>query len=57
MEGIQLPQGYEEAVYFLPLSSQKFEIPGIYSFDQAWKDERLSRTWGHSMVLNTGPLD
>ena len=29
MDGIQLPQGYshfEEAVYFLPLSSQKFLV-------------------------------
>ena len=29
MDGVQLPQGYshfEEAVYFLPLSSQKFLV-------------------------------
>ena len=36
MDGVQLPQGYshfEEAVYFLPLSSQKFLVlkPGITS--------------------------
>ena len=30
MDGIQLPQGYshfEEAIYFLPFSSQKFLVP------------------------------
>ena len=33
------------------------EIPGIYSFDQPWKDERLSRPWAHLVVLNMGLLD
>ena len=28
-----------------------------YSFDRPQKDERLSRPWSHSMVLNMGPLD
>ena len=28
MDGVQLPQGqFEEAFYFLPLSSQKFLVP------------------------------
>ena len=33
------------------------EIPGIYSIYRPRKDERLSRTWSHPVVLNTGPLD
>ena len=28
-----------------------------YSFYRPRKDERLSRSWSHPMVLNTGPLD
>ena len=46
MDGVQLPQGYshfEEAVYFLPLSSQIF----WYSLYRPRKDERLSRPWSH----------
>ena len=41
MDGVQLPQGYdhyEEAVYFLPLSSQKFLVL-ILSTSQGWKAE------------------
>ena len=56
MDGVQLPQGYshfEEAVYFLPLSSQIF----WYSLYRPRKDERLSRPWSHPVVLITGPLD
>ena len=56
MDGVQLPQGYshfEEAVYFLPLSSQIF----WYSLYQPQKDERLSRPWSHPVVLNTRLLD
>ena len=56
MDGVQLPQGYshfEEAVYFLPLSSQIF----WYSLYRPRKDERLSRPWSHPVVLSTGPLD
>ena len=55
MDGVQLPQGYshfEEGVYFLPFSSQKFWL-----FYRPQKDERLSRPWSHPVVLNTGPLD
>ena len=39
MDGVQLPQGYshfEEAVYFLPLSSQKFLVL-ILSNSEEWK--------------------
>ena len=57
MDGVQLTQGYshfEEAVYFLPSSSQ---FCTWYSFYQPRKDERLSRPWSHPVVLNTGPLD
>ena len=41
MDGVQLPQGYshsEEAVYFLPLSSQKFLVL-IFSTSEGWKAE------------------
>ena len=41
MDGVQLPQGYshfEEAVYFLPLSSQKFLVL-ILSISEGWKAE------------------
>ena len=41
---------YEEAVYFLPLSSQKF----LYSFDQPQAESTSELT---NMVLDTGPLD
>ena len=56
IDGVQLPQDqshFEEAVYFLPLSPQKF----WYSLYQPRKDERLSRPWSHPTVLNRGPLD
>ena len=39
MDGVQLPQGYshfEEAVHFLPLSSQKFLVL-ILSTSERWK--------------------
>ena len=41
MDGIQLPQGYshfKEAVYFLPLSSQKFLVL-ILSTSEGWMAE------------------
>ena len=41
MDGVQLPQGYshfDEAVYFLPLSSQKFLVL-ILSTSEEWKAE------------------
>ena len=41
MDGVQLPQGYshsEEAVYFLPLSSQNFLVL-ILSTLEGWKAE------------------
>ena len=41
MDGIQLPQGwshFEEAVYSLPLSSQKFLVL-ILSTSEGWKAE------------------
>ena len=56
MDGVQLPQGYshfEEAVYFLPFSSQKFLV--LISFPR--KHERLSRPWSNPVVLNTELLD
>ena len=56
MDGVQLPQGYchfEEAVYFLPLSSQIFLVLILSTS----KDERLNRPWSHPVLLNTEPLD
>ena len=41
MDGVQLPQGYsrfEEAVYFLPLSSQK-SLVLILSISEGWTAE------------------
>ena len=41
MDGVQLPQGhshFEEAVYFLPFSSQKFLLL-ILSTSEGWKAE------------------
>ena len=43
MDGIQLPQGYshfEEVVYFLPFSSQKFLVL-ILSTSEGWKAESI----------------
>ena len=42
MDGVQLPQGYshfEEAVYFLPFSSQNFLVLIILSTSEGWKAE------------------
>ena len=55
MDADQLPQSYshfEEAVYFLPLSSQKFLVL-ILSISEGWKAESTL----DPKVLNTGPLD
>ena len=51
MDGVQLPQGYshfEEAVYFLPLSSQKFVVL-ILSTLERWKAESTFR-WNSSKL-------
>ena len=43
MDGVQLSQGYshfEEGVYFLPLSSQKFLVL-ILSTSEGWKAESI----------------
>ena len=44
--------GDGETVSFLP------KVPkGLsYSFYQPWKEERLSQSWSHPVVLNWGPL-
>ena len=49
----RLQSYYEEAVYFLPLSSQK---KFWYSIDLPGKDERL-QSQSHPVVLNVVPLD
>ena len=41
MDGVQLPQGYshfEEAIYFLPLSSEKFLVL-ILLASEGWEDK------------------
>ena len=43
MDGVQLPQGwshFEEAVYFLPLSSQKFLVLILLALE-GWKAESI----------------
>ena len=60
MDGIELPQGhshFEETIYFMPLSSQKFLLRVLSSFYRPRKDERPSPPWRHQVVLSTGPLD
>ena len=49
----RLQSHFEEAVYFLPLSSRN----SLYSFDSPRRHERLSRPWSHPVVLNMHPLD
>ena len=55
MDGFQLPQGksqFEEAVYFLPLSSKKFLVL-ILPTSKGWK---LGRPWSYTVLLNWGSL-
>ena len=42
-----LQSHYEETVYILPLVPRN----SWYSFDQPWKDERLSRPWSHLVAF------
>ena len=56
MDGVQLPQGYhhfEEAVYFLPLSPQKFVVLTLL-ISEGCKAESTLETL---VVLNMGPVD
>ena len=58
MDGVQLPQGYshfQEAVYFLPFSSQKFLVL-ILSTSEGWKAESTLEP-PSGFFLNTGLLD
>ena len=44
MDGVQLPQGYshfEEAVYFLPFSSQNFLVPVLSTSDRRKAESTL----------------
>ena len=57
MDGVQLPQGYshfEEAVYFLPFSSQKFLWAG---FENAENPISGFVEWSCTVVISTTPLD
>ena len=64
MDVVQLPQAeghFEEAVYFLPISSQKFQLL-LLSTSERWKAEPPSgfehRTHGlESSALTTRPLN
>ena len=56
MDGVQLPQGYsriEEAVYFLPLSSQK-SLALILSISEGWTAESALEP---PIVFNRWPQD
>ena len=54
MDGVQLSRGSKMRQFtfyhYVTRSSGK-------SFNAPWKDERLSRPWKNSVVLNFGPLD
>ena len=50
---VKVTELYKETVYFLPLIPRNF----WYSFDRPRKDEKLSWSWRHPVVLNSGPLD
>ena len=54
MNGVQLPQGhshFEEAVYFIPLSSQKF-LELILSTSEGWKLSRPYTVLGIKLMQN-----
>ena len=58
MDGVKLPPRLQALQGGSLLFTIQFpEIPGIYSFYQPQKDERLSQPWSHPVVLNTRPLD
>ena len=59
MDGVQLPQGcshFEEAVYFLPLSSQKFLVLILLVSSQPWSYmgplDLESSTWTIGLLLH-----
>ena len=58
MDGVQLPQGYshfEEEVYFLPFSSQKYQVL-IFSTSEGWKAESTLESPSHLNILNQPEL-
>ena len=57
MDGVQLPQGYRVITRRQITSDHLIPSNSWYSFEQPQKDERLTRPWSHSVVLNTGSLD
>ena len=57
MDGVQLPQGYRATTRREFNFYQYVPRNSWYSFDGPWKNERPSRIWSHSVVLNAGPLD
>ena len=52
----RLQSHFEEAAYFLPLSSPN-SLPLQNSFDRPRKDDRLIRPWIHPVFLSIGSLD
>ena len=63
MDGVQLPQGYnhfEEAVYFLPFSSQKFLVLLLHNEQRPFLDRQSVHVSSIALFLialdKNGPL-
>ena len=63
MDGVQLPQGYnhfEEAVYFLPFSSQKFLVLLLHNEQRPFLDRHSVHVFSIALFLialdKNGPL-
>ena len=56
MDGVQLPQGCGATTRRQFTSYHLDSKNSWYSFDRPWKDDRLSWTGSHPVVLNMGPL-
>ena len=50
----QLPEGYRATMRRLFTFYNSVPRVSWYSFGWPWKDERLSRSWSHPVVLDTG---
>ena len=57
MDRIQLPKVYRATTRRQFTFYHSVPKNSWYPFDQPRKDERLTRPWSHTVVLNTGPLD
>ena len=54
---VQLPRGYRATTRRQFTLYHQVPRNSWYSFDRPRKDERLSRPWSRTVVLNTAPLD